>query len=94
MLELAADVPLNIVCFRYRDASDDENKEILMRLQESGLAVPSGTVIGGRFAIRVAIYESSLAREDFDMWLRRSRGLGAEVCERSASAQSNGSAAF
>ena len=60
MLELLAPVTLNIVCFRYRAPNTDEtaldaiNQEILLRLQERGLAVPSGTRLGGRYAIRVA----------------------------------------
>ena len=59
-LELLAPIPLNIVCFRYKGGMEDEaqltavNKEIILRLQESGVAAPSSTVIGGRFAIRVA----------------------------------------
>ncbi len=44
-LELAAEAPLNIVCLRYAGANDTENSEILMRLQESGIAVPSGTML-------------------------------------------------
>ena len=45
-LELLAPVPLNVVCFRYRraglsgEALDRVNREILMRLQEQGIAVP------------------------------------------------------
>ena len=85
VLELAADVPLNIVCFRYRDASDDENKEILMRLQESGLAVPSGTVIGGHFAIRVANTNHRSRREDFEMLVEAVEKIGAEVVQERAS---------
>jgi glutamate/tyrosine decarboxylase-like PLP-dependent enzyme len=78
-LELAADVPLNIVCFRYRGASDEQNKEILMRLQESGLAVPSSTVLDGRFAIRVAISNHRSRREDFDLLVKAVESIGAEV---------------
>ena len=46
-LELVAPVPLNIVCFRFapRDGRSDGlngvNQEILLRVQESGLAVLS-----------------------------------------------------
>jgi len=79
VLELAAEAPLNIVCFRYRDANDEENKEILMRLQESGLAVPSGTVISGRFAIRVANTNHRSRREDFELLVDAVERIGAEV---------------
>ncbi len=71
-LELLAPVPLNIVNFRFTrpGASDDElnalNRRILADLQEQGIAVPSGTVIGGRFAIRVAISNHRSREDDFD----------------------------
>ena len=60
-LELLAPVPLNVVCFRFTApgldgaALDAVNQEILIRVQERGIAVPSSTVLGGRFALRVAI---------------------------------------
>jgi len=75
-LELLAPVALNIVCLRYvqNDVSDSNlnaiNQEILLRIQESGLAVPSGTVLGGRYAIRVAITNHRSRREDFDLLVR------------------------
>jgi len=76
-LELAAPVPLNVVCFRHRGeqgapvAEQDElNREILVRLQESGEAVPSGTVVGGRFALRAAITNHRSRRSDFDLLVR------------------------
>ena len=80
VLDLAADVPLNIVCLRYRGASDEENREILMRVQERGIAVPSGTVLDGRFAIRVAITNHRSQREDFDMLVEAVEKIGREVC--------------
>jgi len=72
-LELLAPVAMNVVCFRYvplgRDGTagdlDALNTEVLLRLQESGVAVPSSTLIGGRFAIRVAITNHRSRREDF-----------------------------
>jgi len=72
-LELLAPAPLNVVCFRYAAPGMDDaalnavNQEILLRVQESGLAVPSHTVLGGRFAIRVAITNHRSRREDFDL---------------------------
>lgn len=65
-LERLAPAPLNIVCFRYRprEAQGVEpvttemlntlNRELLARLQESGVAMPSSTILGESFAIRVA----------------------------------------
>jgi len=71
-LELLAPTALNIVNFRYRRAGLTEeqlnavNQELLMRLQEEGIAVPSGTMLRGRFAIRCAITNHRSRREDFD----------------------------
>lgn len=71
-LELLAPVSLNVVCYRFAPAEvspsrlDALNEEILVRLQETGVAVPSGTTIGGRYAIRVANVNHRSRREDFD----------------------------
>jgi glutamate/tyrosine decarboxylase-like PLP-dependent enzyme len=85
-----APVPLNIVCLRYvgipRPAGNDDgdrldamNREILMRIQERGIAVPSSTILQGRFAIRVAITNHRSRREDFDALLAAMVQIGAEV---------------
>ena len=71
-LELLAPVPLNIVCFRYvapgraGTALDALNREILLRVQERGVAVLSSTVLHGRWALRVANTNHRSRREDFD----------------------------
>jgi len=84
-LELMAPVPLNIVCFRYRGDGtggvdlDQLNTELLMRLQERGIAVPSQTMLGGRFALRVAIVNHRSRREDFDLLAEKSVELGREI---------------
>jgi len=88
-LELAADVPLNIVCFRYAGADDGQNKEVLMRLQESGVAVPSGTVLDGRFAIRVAISNHRSRRDDFDLLVSKVEEIGRELFAEISSSRSN-----
>jgi aromatic-L-amino-acid/L-tryptophan decarboxylase len=55
-LELLAPVQLNIVCFRYRAADAGKvNGDIVIDIQESGIAAPSTTVLDGRLAIRAAI---------------------------------------
>jgi glutamate/tyrosine decarboxylase-like PLP-dependent enzyme len=84
-LELLAPVSLNIVCFRYvpegvSDAAADRiNEEILLRIQEQGIAVPSSTRIHGRFAIRVANVNHRSRREDFDALADAVVRIGAEV---------------
>jgi glutamate/tyrosine decarboxylase-like PLP-dependent enzyme len=81
-LELLAPVPLNIVNFRFvapgrSDAELDAlNREILVRLQEDGIAVPSGTTVRGRFAIRVAITNHRSGDEDFDALVAGVMGIG------------------
>ncbi len=87
-LELLAPVPLNIVCFRYtqRSLGDDQlnelNKELLILLQESGVAAPSSTVLGGRYALRVAITNHRSRREDFDRLVAAVVELGREQSAR------------
>ena len=72
-LELCAPVSLNIVCLRFvaPSKSDDEladiNREIVMELQESGIAAPSTTTLRGSLAIRVNITNHRSRYEDFDV---------------------------
>lgn len=59
-VEIMAPTSLNIVCWRVApsgltpEQQDSFNKELLLRVQEQGLAIPSGSQIGGRYIIRVA----------------------------------------
>lgn len=73
-LELMAPVALNIVCFRYLldDArrADTLNKEIVMQLQEEGIAAPSTTLLKGRTAIRVNITNHRSRASDFELLIR------------------------
>jgi glutamate/tyrosine decarboxylase-like PLP-dependent enzyme len=81
-LELLAPVPLNIVCFRYvseqmgEDQLNELNEELLIELQESGVAVPSSTLIDGKYALRVAITNHRSRREDFDILVRKVIEIG------------------
>lgn len=82
-LELMAPVPLNVVCLRYRGDGPGDlnaiNREVLMRIQERGIAIPSATTLGGRFAIRVAITNHRSRREDFDVLVEAVLAIGREV---------------
>jgi len=88
-LELLAPAALNVVCFRYAppgapdDAPGDEldaiNREVLLRVQESGTAVPSGTTVRGRYAIRVANVNHRSRPEDFDALVEAVVRFGREV---------------
>jgi aromatic-L-amino-acid/L-tryptophan decarboxylase len=82
MLERMAPVALNIVCFRYRFAkdADRENAELVADLQESGIAAPSATTIGGRLAIRAALVNHRTQAEDVDALVDAVLTLGERRC--------------
>jgi len=85
-LELAAPVELNIVCFRYRaEESHRLNARIAVELQESGVAAPSTTVIGGKLAIRAAIVNHRTQESDLDALVRHTVLIGHWLQERAAS---------
>lgn len=82
-LELVAPASLNVVCFRYvaphldpREL-DQLNEKLLIRLQLSGIALPSHTTINGRFVIRVAITNHRSEYGDFDLLVETVTRLGA-----------------
>jgi glutamate/tyrosine decarboxylase-like PLP-dependent enzyme len=81
-LQLVAPAPLNVVCFRYNapGMSEEElealNREILVRLHETGVAVPSGTMVRGRYALRCAITNHRTRFEDLDMLVANAVRLG------------------
>lgn len=84
-LELLAPVPLNIVCYRFNPGGLNEeelnivNKEILMQLQEQGIAAPSYTLLNGQYAIRTAITNHRSRLEDFDILVEATLRLGREL---------------
>ncbi len=80
-LEMLAPVPLNICAFRYvfEDESDALNEEIVVRLQESGIAVPSTTVINGQMAIRVNLTNHRTENSDLDMLVEAIAKIGDEL---------------
>lgn len=83
-LELMAPVSLNIVCFRYRCADADAvNDAIVTRLQESGIAAPSKTTIGGACVIRAAIVNHRTQARDIDALLDAVLEFGAAETARS-----------
>lgn len=84
-LQLMAPAPMCIACFRYAPAAvegedlDAINREILMRLQEQGIAVPSSTVIDGHFALRVANTNHRTRDEDLELLATETVRLGREL---------------
>jgi glutamate/tyrosine decarboxylase-like PLP-dependent enzyme len=84
-LQLLAPVPLNVVCFRYiHEGFDDSeldllNQKILVELQESGLAVLSGTRIHGKYALHMAHTNHRSRWEDFDLLVEEVVKLGGQL---------------
>lgn len=80
--ELSAPVALNICCFRYVGAGlegaalDALNEEIVVRLQELGIAAPSTTRIGGRAVIRVNLTNHRTQLPDLELLLAEIASLG------------------
>ena len=73
--ELAAPVPFSLVCFRYK-GSDQENRDLLERINASGRAFLSGTMLQGKFVLRLAIGNIATTEDDVRQtweWLRSSR---------------------
>lgn len=84
-LTRVAPVALNVVAFRYDNeavaetARDDVNRELLMRVQERGIAVPSSTVLGGRVTLRVCIINHRSRRKDFDEFVSAAEAIVDEI---------------
>ena len=83
-LELTAPTRTNIVCFRFNPKENDLdlnklNKEILMRLQESGIAAPSYTKLNGNYCMRVANVNHRTIMNDFDVLVNEVIKIGNQV---------------
>jgi aromatic-L-amino-acid/L-tryptophan decarboxylase len=84
-LELLGPADMNVVCFRLHPAGVGEpeldalNRELLVRIQESGLAVPSNARINGRFALRVANTNHRTLRADFDLLIKAALDIGRDL---------------
>jgi aromatic-L-amino-acid decarboxylase len=87
-LELLAPVSLNLVTFRYvpsrgtaltEKETDALNMEILLRIQERGIAVPSSSLVNGKYAIRVAITNHRTRFDDMDLLVRAVQEIGREI---------------
>ena len=74
-LELMAPAAINIVCFRFRGKGGTEaelralNTEIMLRIQESGIAVLTDTTLNGRHSLRAAVNNHRTKPEDLDLLL-------------------------
>jgi len=85
LVEMVAPPTINIVCFRYRPKGMDVeglkalNTEIMLRLQEQGIAALSDTTVHGEHCLRVAINNHRTRREDLDLLVRETIRLGRAI---------------
>ena len=85
LLETIARATINIVCFRYSPPDLDEpatrrlNLEIMMRLQEQGMAAISDTTVRGKHCLRVAINNHRTRRSDLDLFIREVLRHGRDI---------------
>ncbi len=85
LFELKAPVALNIVCFGVRGAHDRAvNRELVLDMHETGVAVPSWTTIGGEPVIRCAIVNHRTTRADIDRMMDCLTNLALSRCEAEA----------
>lgn len=81
-LELIAPVSINIVCFRHRanglsgERLKAFNTEIMLRLQEEGIAALSDTTVHDQHCLRVAIANHRTRYEDLDLLVAEILRLG------------------
>jgi aromatic-L-amino-acid/L-tryptophan decarboxylase len=86
-LQCMAPAPLNIVCFRYvhPDLSpadlDALNKELLLRLHESGVALVSNATINGQYCLRMANVNHRSVDADFEILVNKVLELGRELVQ-------------
>ncbi len=84
-LELCAPIGLDIVCLRYNPGGLGEaqlnalNRQLLIELQEQGIAAPSYTTLGERYCIRVAIANHRSTHADFRLLIRELTRIGREL---------------
>jgi aromatic-L-amino-acid decarboxylase len=76
--EVAAPVLFSLVCFRYRGSgsdNDQDNRDLLDRINASGRAFLSGTTLHGKFVLRLAIGNVATTEDDVRQtweWIRSS----------------------
>lgn len=87
-LQLMAPVSTNIVCFRFFEPGlsgielNELNKEILMQVQEEGIAAPSYTKLKGNYCLRVAITNHRSNDEDFDVFVEAVIRIGKKLLSK------------
>ena len=83
-LEQMAPTAIDIVCFRFNPGERDEaalralNTEIMLRMQETGVAAVSDTTVKGRHCLRVAICNHRTRRTDLDLLVQEVLRIGSD----------------
>nr|WP_253762242.1 pyridoxal-dependent decarboxylase [Ruegeria sp. HKCCD4332] len=83
-MELLAEPVLDIVCFRLcpKGLSDTDceflNREVMLRLQETGIAALSDTRVSGTYALRCAIANHRSTQSDFDILIKEMVSIAQE----------------
>jgi glutamate/tyrosine decarboxylase-like PLP-dependent enzyme len=94
-LQLLTPVVLNIVCYRYNpgnlnnDQLNELNKEILMRMQEQGIAAPSYTILQNQYAIRLSITNHRTKAKDLDKVIAATIDIGEAILMESMELEVN-----
>jgi glutamate/tyrosine decarboxylase-like PLP-dependent enzyme len=90
-LELMAPPSLSIVCFRVvpegvvgEERLDELNKHVLERLQLSGRAFLSSTVLNGRFVLRACFVNPLSGQRDVDVMLETLKSIARDAIRRLA----------
>ena len=84
-LELLAPAQLSIVCFRYH-APDAVNRDIVADLHEAGEVAPSLTTIGGKTAIRAALFNHRTEARDIEALIQGVLAMGRARTAKEAAA--------
>ncbi|MBD9628273.1 aspartate aminotransferase family protein [Ensifer sp. ENS06] len=86
-LELIVEPEINIVCFRYAPEGLNEerlketNLEIMLRLQETGVAALSDTTIRGKHCLRAAICNHRTRPDDLNLLISEVLRIGSEIAQ-------------
>ncbi|MGB7270993.1 MAG: pyridoxal-dependent decarboxylase [Albidovulum sp.] len=84
-LELIAPTVTAIVCFRFNPGGMEEaalralNIEIMLQMQESGIAAVSDTTVKGHHCLRVAICNHRTRRSDLDLLVHQILKIGGDL---------------
>jgi len=85
LLEQMAPTKIDIVCFRFNPGGRDEdalrsvNIEIMLRMQEAGIAAVSDTTVKGRHCLRVAVCNHRTRRADLDLLVQEILRIGGDL---------------